>query len=680
MKFVERFKLLPVSSRRLLSIGIILALVVALPLFIWAVVTQRFLIIKRAATGEPGVCVAQNNIITVTPSYNADGLCHSIQAAVDAVTGSGYTVQIEPGTYDVSTAINVTGKSNLAISGNAQAGSGAVIINFNITSGGWGFLVSSSSGSIQWLTANGVTPNGLLSIKNSSNFSIGYANLHATSSHTMDIQDSNNISVYNTEIQSSAGALEVRGSNGIHITNNKIHNSDNGIAINDSQNTEITANLITTNDESGIVLRNVSNQVVNHNTLYNNAKNGHIPAIEMSGMVAPITFSNNIIAFNHGAGISFNGSTISATYIRNDLWSSLDGNYVGIPNQTGINGNIFQDPLFNSADGSFCLQSGSPAIYGNVADGEYMGYIGPCGGTPTPSPTPTPNSDPPLCGQGTIPPATGPAPLTVTLHGSGSAGNGAGIDGYKWDFENDGSWDTGVDINPVTHIYTVPGTYYPKFQVHNISNIWSSVCNYPYPIVVQSGGTPPPTVRPFQIMLKLDGVIDGSADLAKVTVRFLSKALDNSLGYVTSPLPINYVGNGIYKLMFGVWSTYLPSATDYALIVKGEKHLGTKFCEPTEQTTRCAAGGAGYIPIPINPLEMVSLDFSGIPLAPGDLPPQDGMANAGDFAKINELLVKPCSTLTDLEKMTADLDYNGCVNIRDAFLMRKTLETRYDDN
>jgi hypothetical protein len=40
---------------------------------------------------------------------------------------------------------------------------------------------------------------------------------------------------------------------------------------------------------------------------------------------------------------------------------------------------------------------------------------------------------------------------------------------------------------------------------------------------------------------------------------------------------------------------------------------------------------------------------------------------------------KLCSELTEEEKHTADLDYNGCVNIRDAFLIRKTLETRYDE-
>ncbi len=73
-------------------------------------------------------------------------------------------------------------------------------------------------------------------------------------------------------------------------------------------------------------------------------------------------------------------------------------------------------------------------------------------------------------------------------------------------------------------------------------------------------------------------------------------------------------------------------------------------------------------------------DFTGLPLEPGDLTPQDGKADNADFDKIKSLLSKPCSALTDVDKKTADLNYNGCVDIRDALLMRKTLETRYDEN
>ena len=294
------------------------------------------------------------------------------------------------------------------------------------------------------------------------------------------------------------------------------------------------------------------------------------------------------------------------------------------------------------------------------------------------SPTPTPNLNPPLCGQSSISPATGPAPLTVTLHGAGYAGNGTGFDGYRWDFEGDGIWDTGIISDAVTHTYFQSGMYRPIYQVHGTNDVWSDNCLYPYQVIVQPSGTPPPTVRPFEIKLKLSGVENDSAELAKVTVRFISKALNYSLGYVTPPIPTNYLDNGIYKLMFGIWSADLPAASDYILILKGEKHLAKRFCLASGQTERCNSSD-GNIVLPNSPDKKVVLDFTGMPLEPGDLYSQDGVVDTNDFAKIKALLGKSCSDLSDQDKLVADLDYSGCVNIRDAFLIRKTLETRYDE-
>ena len=73
-------------------------------------------------------------------------------------------------------------------------------------------------------------------------------------------------------------------------------------------------------------------------------------------------------------------------------------------------------------------------------------------------------------------------------------------------------------------------------------------------------------------------------------------------------------------------------------------------------------------------------DFTGLSLDPGDLPPQDFKADLADLDIIRSLLSKPCSALTPQDKKAGDLDYNGCVDIGDVYLMRKTLETRYDEN
>lgn len=53
MDFVKNFKSLPSKTKNLMSFGIIIALVVALPLFIWALTNLNFNQKERAASGEP---------------------------------------------------------------------------------------------------------------------------------------------------------------------------------------------------------------------------------------------------------------------------------------------------------------------------------------------------------------------------------------------------------------------------------------------------------------------------------------------------------------------------------------------------------------------------------------------------------------------------------------------------
>jgi protein-disulfide isomerase len=53
MNFLKRFKSLPSRARQTMSIGLILALVVALPLFVWALVNLNFNQKEKAASGEP---------------------------------------------------------------------------------------------------------------------------------------------------------------------------------------------------------------------------------------------------------------------------------------------------------------------------------------------------------------------------------------------------------------------------------------------------------------------------------------------------------------------------------------------------------------------------------------------------------------------------------------------------
>jgi len=193
--------------------------------------------------------------------------------------------------------------------------------------------------------------------------------------------------------------------------------------------------------------------------------------------------------------------------------------------------------------------------------------------------------------------------------------------------------------------------------------------------------TPTPTPSAFyQILrfrIKFAGVDDDSADGAKIRIRFLRRA--SNFDYQTPPAGVTHVGDGVYETTVSLASPSLqiPVNDGYTIFIKGEKHLARRFCS-YNQKTRCTGNGFFYIGATSVP-SIQTFDLTGLPLEPGDLPPQDGKADSADFAKITSLFTKLCSALTEEEKKTADLDYNGCINIRDAFLMRKTLEVKFDE-
>lgn len=378
------------KNKKLLSNAILVFLIVALPLFVWAVLTQRLDLRKRASSGEPlpSVCIPENNQVVVTP-YGSDGTCHDIQTAINAVTGDGYTVFISPGVYNVNQTIDVHSKSNITITGNSEFGSNATTINFNDNS--WGFLIQSTSGRLEWLKIQGGSANGMLSIKNSVNFSVGYSSVYSQSSHTMDIQNSTNISVYNTEIQSSAGALEIENSHGVTVSNSNIHNSNTGIFITGSS-AKIFSNAIYENREEGIVLNKpVSVEIYSNTIVDNNAAGLQIIYVEPIYETI-VNVYKNILARN-GSGIDADSSFSSIdsfSFNFNDVWGN-DTDYIGVSNRTGISGNISSDPLFGE---SYCVNEGSPVLYGLVSNGEYMGVRLYCDGilpSPTPPPTACPN-------------------------------------------------------------------------------------------------------------------------------------------------------------------------------------------------------------------------------------------------------------------------------------------------
>ena len=86
--------------------------------------------------------------------------------------------------------------------------------------------------------------------------------------------------------------------------------------------------------------------------------------------------SNNIIAVSDEAGIQVSSHPEAQWQLNvscSDIYGNAGGNYVGIPDQTSLNGNISADPLFcDTANGDFSLQASSPCS----ADSNTCGQIG----------------------------------------------------------------------------------------------------------------------------------------------------------------------------------------------------------------------------------------------------------------------------------------------------------------
>lgn len=559
-KFIQNIKNLPVKTKSLLGLGIVLALAVALPLFVWAVLTQRLDLRKRASSAEPVatfcggitgaicsvgyVCVYDDG--TTRPPYpDASGTCQSRESRTTP-----------PPTADYQPA-----------------------------------------GSVSW-----VTPNAFFQ---ASNFYIllngqYYYAPGATYEATADSSNFNQ-TVLTATWQESSRQMKME------LT-----------YLQDPQANTWQVTRIRTFDGA--------TWVEYHDYYYNTVGNSIGQA-----------YVNN----SPGAFISDNTSGgIKAIYFLSMNTGAFGATPVPLPTPTA------------SPSGSFCggiagiaCPTGYVCVYGN--------------GTRR-----APNPD----ASGTCQIFTRAVPTATATSTSQSYVGECGT------CTNNQQCATGFYCAEI--VCNEPGGCQGTCQdIYLGSN-----CNGTTPPTLTPSPSPAAATRSMEFKIKLKGVSGGLADGAKVVIGFLSRALPTYSTIVTSPLTLHHIGNGVYQALLEVPSAQLPAASNYTIYVKGEKHLSTKFCLNEGQTQRCS-GADGFITIPEATANLATqvFDFTGLSLEPGDLYPQDGRADINDFNRIKDLMKKTCSSLTEQEKLTADLNYDGCVTVLDAALMRRTLETRYDE-
>ncbi|HVZ58462.1 MAG TPA: SdrD B-like domain-containing protein [Patescibacteria group bacterium] len=306
--------------------------------------------------------------------------------------------------------------------------------------------------------------------------------------------------------------------------------------------------------------------------------------------------------------------------------------------------------------------------------------------TNTPTPTPTPQPIAPACVATTIQPGTGSAPYTAFLHPGSTGGSGVTTQGYQWDFDGNGSWDTTTSPDAVNHTYTTAGTYSPKYRIVYTVNGSSTQlyvpCSYPFQVIVSQPPTPTPTATPIpnHTLLNLQVFLHGignSGDNANPNSFATSNknplhptirvTVEIYTANEPSTLVISKTLSATYDSSLGGFPASLDLGTDfptgsYNLVIKSDRHLTKRYPQTisiTSGTTRT-----------LSPVHLIAGDVDG----DNALTILDYDLISGCFSDIEA----PVSCTTD-NKIKTDLNDDGVVNQIDYNLFLRELSVQNGD-
>jgi hypothetical protein len=379
-------------------------------------------ILSAAACSMLFFCVsvaAQATVIKVPADYA------TIQAAINAAA-SGDTIEVAPGTYVenlnfLGKAIRVTseqGPQATIIDGNqngsvvvfvSNEGPQSVLNGFTIRNGnatgsalrGGGVRIENSSPTLSGnIITNNIAGDGGGGISSSFGSPVIQGNI---------ITQNHQRTGWSGGI--GGGGISIGGASSAQLLNNAIYGNSwysangGGVSLFAAGTPVLKNNLITNNSAGsqggGISMLNRSDALIEQNIIAGNSASsgGGVYWLVPSGARGPFLV-NNTVAGNHGqegSAVFADGFDAAAQLINNILVASAGQNavtcgnlnntsapifqfndvvavsglaYSGIcTDQTGLNGNISQDPIFRDASaGDYHLMSGSPAIDTGTSD------------------------------------------------------------------------------------------------------------------------------------------------------------------------------------------------------------------------------------------------------------------------------------------------------------------------
>ena len=103
----------------------------------------------------------------------------------------------------------------------------------------------------------------------------------------------------------------------------------------------------------------------------------YIDSLSSPILVGNIVANDSMPADGRAEGGGIYSESGTAIFLCNDVYGNEGGNYIGIPDQTGLNGNISADPVFCNARGDdYSLMGDSPCLAGCHPGGGACGLMG----------------------------------------------------------------------------------------------------------------------------------------------------------------------------------------------------------------------------------------------------------------------------------------------------------------